>query len=295
MNVIDMLPSMVQRLLKCEHDRDLRVLRNLDIVDLFAGKARVARWGELLNLRVAALDREFGQHFDICTDLGLANTLCTILRVRESGMCMMGPQCSSWVWLSRSVSKRSPGNPYGDCAVETVREGNQVNERVALICVICSMLGIKWLVEQPGSSLFFHTQLMGMVVAKENAFQRHFFMKDFGHTSSKPTLLIGVADFLSTLGKAFKRKEPKRRRKPTEPKKQTCEKKPRGSGKSARQKKAKATNQTSGAKVGAKPKTKAQKPRVSKSSSDQDTQLCTVNFNPATGKKAVTGKRDKAT
>ena len=99
MNVIDMLPSMVQRLLKCEHDRDLRVLRNLDIVDLFAGKARVARWGELLNLRVAALDREFGQRFDICTDLGLANTVCTILRVRESGMCMMGPQCSSWVWI----------------------------------------------------------------------------------------------------------------------------------------------------------------------------------------------------
>ena len=66
--------------------------------------------------------------------------------------------------------------------------------------------------------------------------------------------------------------------------------------KSARQKKANATDQTSGAKAVAKPKTKAaQKPRVSKTSSDQDTQLCTVNFELATGKKAVIGKRDRGT
>ena len=66
--------------------------------------------------------------------------------------------------------------------------------------------------------------------------------------------------------------------------------------KSARRKKAKATDQTSRAKAAAKPNAKAaKKPRVSKTSSDQDTQLCTVNFDPATGKKAVAGKRDRAT
>ena len=66
--------------------------------------------------------------------------------------------------------------------------------------------------------------------------------------------------------------------------------------KSARRKKAKATDQTSRAKAAAKPNAKAaKKPRVSKTSSDQDTQLCTVNFELATGKKAVIGKRDRGT
>ena len=204
-DVLNILPSSVRRILKCEEDQDLKVVRDIDLLDLFAGKARVARWGELLNFRVAAMDREFGSHFDLCSDIGFASTLCAVMRVKTTGMIMLGPQCSSWVWLSRSASRRSLANPYGDPSVASVAEGNVVNERVAMICAICSMLGIVWLVEQPASSLFFNTELMSMVVAKENAFQRHFFMKEFGHANSKPTLLFGVASFLSSLGTAFKK------------------------------------------------------------------------------------------
>ena len=181
--------------------------------------------GELLNFRVAAMDREFGSHFDLCSDIGFASTLCAVMRVKTTGMIMLGPQCSSWVWLSRSASRRSLANPYGDPSVASVAEGNVVNERVAMICAICSMLGIVWLVEQPASSLFFNTELMSMVVAKENAFQRHFFMKEFGHANSKPTLLFGVASFLSSLGTAFKKSQPKRRRQ-TKPKRTQTERKP---------------------------------------------------------------------
>lgn len=279
LNVIDILPATVKKILKCDNDQTLLVVRNLDLVDLFAGKARISRWGELFNLQVAALDREFGQHLDLCTDLGFAHTLCTIMRVKTSGLVMMGPQCSSWVWLSRSTTRRSLTNPYGDTSVETVREGNQVNSRVAMICAICSMLGIAWAIEQPASSLFFHTDLMRAIVAEDNAWQRHFFMKAFGHSNSKPTLLFGVANFLAVLGTAFKQKSPCKRRR---------QEAARKAAKVPRKKRTKVPESVSvGPKAATKPKQRA------KTCVDPNNNLCTVKVDPATGKKRVTGKRAK--
>ena len=274
-NIVEIFPSFVRKLLRCDDDLSLTVVRNLHVVDLFAGKARVARWSELLGLKTAALDRAFGSHLNLCTDEGLAITICTILRVRAVGLVMMGPQCSSWVWLSRSVTRRRADHPYGDDSLETVREGNLVNERVALLCAICSMLGIAWIVEQPSSSLFFHTNLMRCVKSKENPWFRHFFMKDFGHSAKKPTILMGVAPLLSALGTAFKPKEGPKRKK-TEKKTKRC----------AADAKHKTEKRTKG----------RAKPSKAKPNRGQDTPgeaLCTVKVNPITGKKVVTGKREK--
>ena len=194
--IMNMIPVRVKEILQCEHT-SLVVLRNIHVADFFAGKSRIARWSELLGLTTVAIDRDHSSHLDFCSDEGLATAICTLLRVREGGLCFMGPQCSSWVWLSRSVTKRSAADPDGDVNLATVREGNHLNKVVALLVTIAGLAGISWVIEQPGSSLFFHTQIMRSVISEVNPFQRWLWLRKWGHFSKKSTVLVGVAGFLS--------------------------------------------------------------------------------------------------
>eukprot|EP00435_Cladocopium_sp_Y103_P067570 s837_g30.t1 len=61
-SIVKIFPSFVRTLLRCDNGHSLTVVRNLDVLFFCAGRARVARWAELLGLKTAALDREFGLH-----------------------------------------------------------------------------------------------------------------------------------------------------------------------------------------------------------------------------------------
>ena len=204
-----MIPVSVLEILQCVH-KDLWVLRNIHVADYFAGKSRIARWSELLGLTTVAIDRDHSEHLDLCSDEGLATAICTLLRVREGGLCFMGPQCSSWVWLSRSTTKRSAADPDGDVNLPTVKEGNHLNKVVALLVTIAGLAGVSWVIEQPGSSLFFHTQIMRSVISEVNPFQRWLSLRRWGHFSKKSTVLVGVAAFLSNMGKELSKQAKKR-------------------------------------------------------------------------------------
>ena len=207
--IMRMIPASVKEILQCE-DQSLVVLRNIHVADYFAGQARIARWSELLGLTTAAIDRDHSSHLDLCSDEGLATAICTLLRVREGGLCFMGPQCSSWIWLSRSTTRRSAADPDGDLSLPTVREGNHLNKVVALLVTIAGLAGISWVIEQPSSSLFFHTQIMRSVILEVNPFQRWLSLNKWGHFAQKSTLLIGVAGFLSNMGKELSKQAKKR-------------------------------------------------------------------------------------
>ncbi|CAE7471884.1 unnamed protein product, partial [Symbiodinium sp. KB8] len=98
----------------CRATSECTVIRKLHIADLFAGKARISRWAELLSLKAVALDMSYSEHLNLLEDVGLALAVISIFRVKAGGLCVLGPQCSSWVWMSRGTTKRSPANPYGN-------------------------------------------------------------------------------------------------------------------------------------------------------------------------------------
>ena len=261
--ILKMIPVSVKEILQCERT-SLVVLRNIHVADFFAGKSRIARWSELLGLTTVAIDRDHSSHLDFCSDEGLATAICTLLRVREGGLCFMGPQCSSWVWLSRSVTKRSAADPDGDVNLATVREGNHLNKVVALLVTIAGLAGISWVIEQPGSSLFFHTQIMRSVISEVNPFQRWLWLRKWGHFSKKSTVLVGVAGFLSNMGKELSKQAKKR-----------------GCGKAS---KASAKKAASSTKAKAKAKARVGKPRAIKAKAKEAL--------PASDQLA-TSKRDK--
>ena len=196
--VLDCIPRDVLARLGCD-DGKLRVLRDIDIVDVCAGRARVTCWARHAQLQAVAIDRAYGEHLDICTEEGFAIVILLVLRIKENGLMMAAPQCSSWIWINKHIHKRKRDNVVGDTSIPTVVEGNMLNQRVALLAGICSLNGVHWMIEQPGSSQFFQTACMTSVIEKTNAKRVWTWLGAFGHPSPKPTLLYGTAPFMSAL------------------------------------------------------------------------------------------------
>ena len=147
------------------HGTHLISNRNLDLVDLFAGQARITRWAFCSGLNAITMDKTYSDHMDILELVGLALTVLLVLRNKENGIGSAGPQCSSWVWLNRKVTKRSSQNPLSDSSVKYVRDGNNVSNSMALLCYMCSKLKEQWLIEQLVSSVFLTTVVMRVVSA----------------------------------------------------------------------------------------------------------------------------------
>ena len=53
---------------------------------------------------------------------------------------------------SRHTSGRTALHPYGHRGYSFVRIGNVLSSRVALMCLLASMCGLRWILEQPDAS-----------------------------------------------------------------------------------------------------------------------------------------------
>ena len=190
-SVIDVIPTMVME--HISQERPLIVNRNLDLVDLFAGKARIARWATLAGLHAIAFDKLYGEHMDILTPVGLALIVLLVLRIKVGGLLAAGPQSS------RKVTKRTKKNPYAK-SNQSVFDGNATNSLMALLCYLGYLLSWDWLIEQPQRTLFFETQMMKAV--KEtiaNVSTCSLNLGNFGHETQKPTILMGTNNIVQKL------------------------------------------------------------------------------------------------
>ena len=183
----------------CCVDGKLRVLRDIDLVEVCAGRARVTCWARHAELQAVAIDRAYGEHLDICTEEGFAIVILVVLRIKPNGLMLASPQCSSWIWINKHIHKRKRDNVLGDRSIPSVVDGNTLNQRVALLAGICSLNGVHWMIEQPGQTQFFQTACMTSVIEKTNAKRVWTWLRAFGHPSPKPTLLYGTAPLMSAL------------------------------------------------------------------------------------------------
>ena len=190
-----LIPEAIQKAIGCWQDV-LVVVRDLEFLDVCAGKARMCKWGEMAGLNVAAIDRSHAKHMNLTTVEGLGLAVVMALRVVCGGLMFLGPQCSTWVWMSRSQTKRSQSRPLGDASSACVREGNDLNAAVALVCAIAHEMGVFWVLEQPSTSLFCSTAAMSRTIATTQAARASFAMSLYGHTSRKHTLLYGTPPWL---------------------------------------------------------------------------------------------------
>jgi hypothetical protein len=195
--IVNLIPVRLHCLIGCTDGKPLVVIRNWNFIDVCAGKARIAKWCLLMGLHGCAIDFEYGSHMDINTDGGLAILIVSLLRICAGGLMFIAAQCSSWVWLSRATSERTISNPAGNPERAFVKLGNLLNDRCSLVCYIAHQIGVKWVIEQPTSSMFFVTPGMSAICKHVQAARVHLFMGDFGHPARKGTVLVGTAGWLA--------------------------------------------------------------------------------------------------
>jgi len=61
--------------------------------------------------------------------------------------------CSTWVWVSRSSTGRTSENVYGNTALQCVRLANLMVTRTTILAIYMMCRNIRWMLEQPSSSL----------------------------------------------------------------------------------------------------------------------------------------------
>ena len=276
--VMQLIPTPIQELIGCSGNAPLVVLRNLQFLDICAGRARIARIASAAGLCGVAIDREYSVHMDLNTCAGFALAVLLLLRTQPGGLLFLAAQCSSWVWVARSHTGRSKANPRGHETKPVVAEGNSLNDRAAHLCYIASMLQVVWVIEQPASSLFFDTDRMSSVIKYCGATRVHLWLYDYGHSARKGTVFVGTAAWLPVFARSGKVHEDA---------KQVATTKPRNEGDGSAKGKREARTRRAGqsmakamSKAGGKASCKRPKP----------TPLCAVTTTRA-GKRQVNGKR----
>ena len=115
------------------------------------------------------------------------------------GICWLGPPCSWWVWVSRSVHQRSRNNPLGNVSHPSVAFHNQVAEFVANVVWTCAALGLFYVLEQPLSSVLVHHPHVSAALRDTKAVRVSFPLHKFGANTQKYLQLWGTAPWLPEL------------------------------------------------------------------------------------------------
>ena len=68
-------------------------------------------------------------YMDMNHNLGFLTSLTILHRLHEGGIMWLATVCSSWVWISRSSTSRSPEQPMGREDSQSVASGNIMTAR----------------------------------------------------------------------------------------------------------------------------------------------------------------------
>lgn len=113
------------------------------------------------------------------------------LCLKKYGICVTGPPCSLFSFLSQSVHRREKDSPEGDCRNHKVVMSNILVTNLSVILAIMMVRSVLIVVEQPqNSKLWFHWAL-SRIIHPSNGFRRVWtWMRCFGHELPKPSILV---------------------------------------------------------------------------------------------------------
>ena len=119
--------------------------------------------------------------------------------LKPYGICWLGPPCSWWVWVSRSVHQQSIDNPLGNVTHPKVEFHNALADFVANVIWTCAALGVYFVLEQPVGSLFVQHPRVKAALRDVHSVRIKIHLYKFGATSQKPLQLWGTAPWLIDL------------------------------------------------------------------------------------------------
>lgn len=146
---------------------------------------------------------------DCLTMEGAQYFVMMLVRVTINGIIWLGPPCCSWIWMTRSKSKRTRQCPAGARGDAWVDMHNKIADFVAQTIKTCHERGVFYVIEQPQSSLLFDYRPVAEALAATGGRSVSVRLGDFGSASAKPLRLMGTApwmDGLADVGKVLRGK-----------------------------------------------------------------------------------------
>jgi len=129
------------------------VHRDVDVCELWAGVCSVASAAETRDLQTVCLDIALNSEDDVTTLTGFRRALRAVQRLRRGGLLVMGPTCSSFVFMNSSKCKRSSTNDFeGDTSYEQVHAGNLQADVAGFIFLYAFCRGVIPVLENPPAS-----------------------------------------------------------------------------------------------------------------------------------------------
>ena len=173
-------------------------------VEFFCGTGGLVAALSQSGLRCAWYDIALDPTHDMCSAGGMAAAILLTLSIVPRGFAWLGVPCSTFVWIARGHTKRSPLAPLGDCGRGDVRRANRIAERVRILLRLMGMRGIFFILEQPAGSLLWRMPAIRLAArqyrVKGHRWARRFvWLGHFGRKQCKPTELCGVFPRLATI------------------------------------------------------------------------------------------------
>lgn len=163
----------------------------VNAVEFFAGCKSICRGFRSLGFSAASFEiTDRPQYEDFLSGIGFAYGLALVMRLfQTAGLAWLAPVCSSWVWINRYTAGRSRSDPLGFRWRGHVAAANEMVSRCCIIMMMCCILKIPFISEQPASSLLqFHPDFQYMC-KRFQIFRVFIWIGSYGGGSPKPTFL----------------------------------------------------------------------------------------------------------
>ena len=184
--------------------------RDLDCLDLYGASKVVAKTFGRHRKKAVVYDIKLnGLKNDVCSRLGFFFLLALALRLKPKGICVGGPPCSLFIFLSSSVHRRCSANAWGNEGHSGVRLANMIVKNTIVVLHILVQRGVYVVIEQPGSSWMFKVPNFKDLISAFDLQRIFTYMGAFGHMMCKPSHLLSN---LPTLTQLSRRLTPAQRR-----------------------------------------------------------------------------------
>ena len=173
-------------------------------VEFFSGEAELTKACEKSVGPWGAYDSKHGKEFDCATRVGQRNAIVLLLRLAKHSHAHFGTPCRSWVFLSRSFTKRSGlrpcGPPKSRCTPAQWKNlflHNHIAQVTSYLIKTCVAMEHTFTIEQPLSSLLFlYEPMVAALIGTSSITLR---MSAFQGDSAKPLKIRGNAHQLMKL------------------------------------------------------------------------------------------------
>jgi len=199
------MPPVLVTLLTALHsvfgDLDAPQGQLLSFIELFAGDESISKGLRLLEYWGKSYDLRKNTNHDFLSPQGFLAAMLSVLRCHRGAVCWSAPPCSTWVWLSRHSTGRSPDNIYGNLNSHYVCSQNALVTRLSLLLQLCNLRGVFYIIEQPHSTIMWqHPDLKRVLEDKQHpVFRVHMDLGAWSLDNQKPTTLVGTAPWLPQL------------------------------------------------------------------------------------------------